>query len=125
MNRLEPLVFHIPHASREIPVDVRRSMLLCDSDLDAELNKLTDAFTDELFPVDALEAHAVVFPVSRMVLDPERFLDDDQEVMARRGMGVVYTRTSDGKRLRHPPTKEEWDALVDRYYHPHHPPILL
>ena len=31
----------------------------------------------------------VEFLVSRLVLDPERFVDDDKEAMAARGMGVV------------------------------------
>jgi N-formylglutamate amidohydrolase len=88
--------------------------------LEIELNKLTDAFTDELFAVDLLKAPAVVFMVSRMVLDPKRFLDDGQEVMARRGMGVVYTRTSEGRTLRGPMAGEERDALIARYYRPHH-----
>jgi len=41
-----------------------------------------------------------VFPVSRLVVDVERFPDDEDEPMAGRGMGAVYTRLSSGERLR-------------------------
>lgn len=120
MNSVEPIVIHIPHASRKIPSDIRRSLVLSDSDIEEELNKMTDAYTDELFNDNAIGAHTVIFPVSRLVLDPERFLNDDQEIMATLGMGVIYTRTSSGQPLRLPPTREERAALIDRYYRPHH-----
>jgi N-formylglutamate deformylase len=81
---------------------------------------MTDAYTDELFNDNAIGAHTVIFPVSRLVLDPERFLNDDQEIMAALGMGVIYTRTSSGQRLRRSPTSEERAALINRYYRPHH-----
>ena len=35
-------------------------------------------------------------------------------------MGVIYTRKSDGRQLRQPPTGEERAALINRYYRPHH-----
>jgi N-formylglutamate amidohydrolase len=62
----------------------------------------------------------VCFPVSRFVVDPERFEDDAEEPMAQRGQGVIYTRTSDGLPLRRPPTLAEREALLDRFYRPHH-----
>jgi N-formylglutamate amidohydrolase len=40
--------------------------------------------------------------------------------MASRGMGVVYTATHDGRRLREAPDREVKEALLDRWYRPHH-----
>ena len=85
-------VLHIPHSAVEIPADVRRQFLVSDETLRQELLKMTDWFTDELFTLPAREAVAIRFPVSRLVLDPERFIDDQQEVMASRGMGVIDSR---------------------------------
>jgi N-formylglutamate amidohydrolase len=61
---------------------------------------MTDAFTDELFAPTSFEAARVVFPVSRMVCDVERFPDGADEPMALRGMGAVYVKTTDGRPLR-------------------------
>jgi N-formylglutamate amidohydrolase/ADP-ribose pyrophosphatase YjhB (NUDIX family) len=79
---------------------------------------MTDWFTEELF--DLPEATRIVFPMSRLVVDPERFLDDAQEVMAEMGMGVIYTHTSQGEPLRLAPSAKERSELLDRHYHPHH-----
>jgi N-formylglutamate amidohydrolase len=62
----------------------------------------------------------VRYPVSRLVVDPERFEVDAQEVMAGRGMGVVYTTTSDLKALRLAPSAGERERLLNCYYRPHH-----
>ena len=115
------MILHIPHSSREIPAEVRRTLLLDDAELERELTRMTDAWTDELFPGAAGSGDAaVVFPVSRLVVDPERFEDDALEPMAEVGMGAVYTNTSQGGRLRGPLSERERQALLERYYRPHH-----
>jgi N-formylglutamate deformylase len=113
-------IIHLPHASWEIPVDLRPTFLLDDAALGRELDRMTDHYTDELFAVPATVAATVRFPVSRFVVDPERFEDDAEEPMAQRGQGVVYTLTSHGEPLRQPPTPCEREALLDRFYRPHH-----
>src|SRR5262249_36677021 len=97
------VVLHIPHSSRHVPEDERQAILLDDAALEHELLRMTDAYTDELFPVTPFEAGRVVFPVSRLVCDVERFPSDEDEPMASRGMGVFYTSTSIGDVLRSPP----------------------
>ena len=111
-------ILHISHGSITIPEDLRASFLLDDPALQQELVRMTDWHTEDLFGVPGLQR--IVFPTSRLVVDPERFLDDNQEVMAARGMGVIYTRTSGGEPLRVPPSPEERGRLIDRFYRPHH-----
>ena len=88
--------------------------------MNSELLHMTDAHTDELFPVTAAETSRIVFPISRLVCDVERFPTDDDEPMAARGMGVVYTRTSTGGVLRAPPSATGRQSVLDRWYWPHH-----
>jgi N-formylglutamate deformylase len=114
------VVFHAPHASTHIPPKARRAILLDDDELRQEVDRLTDHHADRLLIPAPLIPAAVMAGVSRLVVDVERFLDDDQEPMARVGMGAIYTRASDGRPLRAPPTPEERRELLDAYYHPHH-----
>jgi predicted N-formylglutamate amidohydrolase len=37
---------------------------------------------------------------SRLVMDPERFPDVEEEPMSAKGMRAIYTKTSNGRRLR-------------------------
>ena len=113
------MILHIPHSSFIIPPKARASIRLGKEELKQELARMTDAFTDKLFDLD--EPHyKVVYPVSRIVCDPERFPDDEAESMSKFGMGVVYTRTSDGRVLRSVLSDEERKSLIDRFYLPHH-----
>jgi N-formylglutamate amidohydrolase len=114
------IVLHIPHASRHIPAEERQAIRLAEDELNNELLRMTDAFTDELFPRTPAEAGRVVFPLSRLVCDVERFPSDEDEPMATRGMGVIYTRTSMGETLRAQPDAATRQALLDRWYWPHH-----
>lgn len=113
------VVLHVPHDSKDIPADVRCQFCVGDEDLEVELLRMTDHLTHHLF-AEGFAATAVRAPVSRLVVDVERFASDAHEPMATRGMGVVYTSTSDGKLLRRPLTAQERQALLDRFYHPHH-----
>lgn len=112
------LVLHVPRSSTVIPGCERQSLLLSDDELRQELLQMTDAYTDELF--DFPGATTVRNPYSRLVADPERFADDAEEVMSKVGMGVIYTRTSDGQTLREPPSLEQREAMLTQYYRPHH-----
>jgi len=113
-------VMHIPHSSRIVPDDVRRTFVLSDAALEQELLRLTDLYTDELFSLDPLAAVSVMFGVSRFVVDPERFIDDALEPMAARGMGAVYTATTDGAPLRASLNASQRAELLARFYTPHH-----
>jgi N-formylglutamate deformylase len=95
------MIFHIPHSSPHIPPEQGPKIILPAEQLAKELVKITDWFTDELFGCHLEREDSVVtFGVSRLVVDPERFFDNHQEPMAKVGMGVVYTKTSSGARLR-------------------------
>ena len=109
---VEAIILHIPHASTALPNDVE--FLLEHEALAYEVNAVTDHSTDLLF--DLSGARRCVFPVSRLVVDPERFIEDEMEQV---GMGVVYTHTSSGKRLRQISPRQR-QYLIDQYYHPHH-----
>jgi N-formylglutamate amidohydrolase len=115
-----PVIMHLPHSSTEVPSDIRRSISLSDEELKDELLKMTDHFTDELFTGHAVPVSPVIFPVSRLVLDPERFVDDEQESMSKKGMGVVYTKTSAGEPLRESGFLPDRPTLIHAYYEPHH-----
>jgi len=100
---------------------VRAQVLLEDDDLARELRLMTDWHTDELFALPPAEAVTVRFPVSRLVVDPERFEDPNAERMEAVGMGAVYTKTSQRLPLRdEAEAAREREALLARYYRPHH-----
>ena len=56
----------------------------------AEMLKLTDWYTDDLFYSENNEM--IIAEFSRICCDPERFTDDNLEVMAQYGMGVLYEK---------------------------------
>jgi len=114
------IVLHVPHASFAIPDVERKAFRLDDDALALEMRRMTDAYTDDLYELPAVEATTVAFPVNRLVVDPERFTDDAEEPMSARGMGVLYTRTSHGEPLREAPAASERARLLAAYYTPHH-----
>jgi N-formylglutamate deformylase len=103
-----------------VPPEERQAIVLNDTELNNELLRMTDAYTDEPFPLTPVEAGRVVFPLSRLICDVERFPSDEDEPMATRGMGVIYTRTSMRHVLRAQPDPATRQSLLERWYWPHH-----
>lgn len=120
MNYPPWVIIHLPHDSLEIPLEVRRQFILSDDELSAEKARMADLYTLEIFNDKSRPATIIRSPVSRLVVDVERFEDDAQEPMAKRGMGAVYTVTSEMKPLRYPLSPREREALMTAYYRPHH-----
>ncbi len=115
-----PVLAHVPHSSTVIPAHVRAEVLLPEEELTAELVRLTDWYTDELFAW--LSDHGVtrfVNRLSRLVFDPERFLDEAAEPAAAHGQGVVYWRGTRGQPLREPDAGLR-ERRIERLYRPYH-----
>lgn len=115
------MILHIPHSSKEIPGNLRDQIVLSDDELTAELILMTDAYTDELFTFT--KATSVKFPLSRLLVDVERFPDDAEEPMSRVGMGMIYTRTATGKKLKQCLQPDE-RAHLRSLYKAHHEALL-
>jgi N-formylglutamate amidohydrolase len=116
------MILHIPHSSKVIPEDLRYQFVLTDDDLTVELLRITDTFTDELFALP--EATILRFPISRLLVDVERFRDDAEEPMSKKGMGMIYTLTANGKKLKRTLQLQEKDILISQYYDTHHQALL-
>ncbi|MFH8799222.1 N-formylglutamate amidohydrolase [Streptomyces sp. NPDC017936] len=115
-----PVILHVPHSAREIPADVRAGIVLDDGALERELDHITDAHTAQI-AAEAAKRSAVapwrfVNGLSRLVVDPERFPDEREEMRAV-GMGAVYTRTTHREELRRADADPE--PLVERYFRPY------
>ncbi|MFB9783534.1 N-formylglutamate amidohydrolase [Rhodococcus baikonurensis] len=115
-----PVILHVPHASRTIPGEVRSSLTVTDDQLAAELDEITDAHTDIIAQHAARSAGVPPWilrnDLSRLVIDPERFPDEREDLNAV-GRGAVYTRTCNGAVLRD--DEDARTALLDTYFHPY------
>jgi len=115
-----PVILHVPHSSRYVPASLRDGIVLDDAGLERELDHITDAHTAELAAAVAEAADVTpwrfVNRLSRLVIDPERFPDEREEMLAV-GMGAVYTRTTHRAPLR--PADVDPRPLIDRYFHPY------
>ncbi|MGC9538969.1 N-formylglutamate amidohydrolase [Streptomyces sp. UG1] len=115
-----PVILHVPHSAREIPPEVRAGIVLDDGALERELDHIVDAHTAELAAEAAGASETApwrfVNQLSRLVVDPERFPDEREEMLAV-GMGAVYTRTTHLEELR--PAGTDPEPLVERYFRPY------
>jgi len=116
---MKKLILHIPHSSVNMPLLDGYSQ---DADkIQNELIKLTDWYTDELFYSES--DSMIIAPFSRIFCDVERFENDEDEIMSKVGMGVLYESFDDGSLLRKvsPALRSE---IIRDYYWKHHNTLL-
>jgi N-formylglutamate deformylase len=114
-----PIIIHVPHSSTFIPPEIRKDILLSDNELQSELLTMTDWYTEEFAAIDEKYGNIIKYGFSRLVVDPERFRDDTNEIMSTTGMGAVYVSTSGKKKLRIL-SNDKRELLLKKYYDPYH-----
>ena len=111
-------IIHIPHSATYIPPFLRKDILVSDEELKQDILAFTDWRTRDLFTHAAFPAR-IVYPVNRMVCDPERFRSDEDEEMAKIDIGVVYEKDAFLRPFRkHDAQKRE--LMLQLYYDRHH-----
>jgi len=114
-------LLHIPHASEYIPEDVTDQFVCSKMELRREVQLMTDHHTDWLVQLlEVADKSRIIAPVSRLVVDMERFDDDSVEVMSQVGMGAIYEKGSQQQTIRRKLTQLEKSKLLKKYYYPHH-----
>lgn len=109
------ILFHIPHASLKIP-NKYWEVCIKDKDYINQTNIfLSDLLTDKLIPA---KCHKLIFNYSRLFCDVEKFKDDSKEIMAKKGMGVIYTYDCDN--MIAIPNRKYKNRVLKSYYDKHH-----
>ncbi len=112
-------LLHIPHTSLNVP-KIFYDGLTIPKELFHKYNlKMTDVGVDELFK--DVKGKRIKAKYSRLFCDVERFRDDEKEVMAKYGEGVVYTKLFDGTNFHN--HNDEYKNLVLQYYDEYHKKI--
>ncbi len=114
-----PVVSTIPHSSTKLPAKTVKFFVQPKKVLQDEALFMGDLYTDELFKSLRKSSSQIVARFSRILVDIERFPQDDQEPMSCVGMGAVYTKLHDGRPLKKI-SSEDCGFLLDQYFFPYH-----
>ena len=111
------ILCNIPHSGTRIPEWASGDILISEQDLNKLLEFMTDVDVDKLWSF-VPEENKVVAEISRLILDTERFREDKDEPMTKRGMGLYYTHTPEGTVFRRK-TPESYTKCLHLYdaYH--------
>lgn len=118
-----PIAAHIPHAGTLVPDALRDQFLPWAGELWREIAMVTDWYTDELFGIPGIAITQT--PISRVVVDLERYEDDNLEKNAAFGQGVIYTHNTLGEQIRRELSPRERSLLLDNYYRPFYHQLCL
>ena len=110
------IVMHFPHSSLDVPdsfwddVNINKEYFL-------HINLLmSDVLLLEYFK--DWEYEKIIAPYSRLYVDVEKYWDEDKELMAKHGMGAIYTKDIYGNDLHIKSNKFIKEAKA--YYDKHH-----
>lgn len=113
--RNSKLILHIPHSSTVIP-DAYLHIFKYPEELATLATSSADLYTDDLY---CYPAASIIFPISRLICDVERFRNPEDEAMNKLGMWICYTHDQNGRLI----TKYDnchVNEILTRYYDKHH-----
>ena len=113
--RNSKLILHIPHSSTVIP-DAYRHIFMYPEELETLANFSADLYTDDLY---CYPATSIIFPLSRLICDVERFHNPEDEAMSKLGMWICYTHDQNGRRIANYDNCHANEILTS-YYDKHH-----
>lgn len=111
-----PVICNIPHSATYIPDWAAGDFTIPAEQLREIAEFMADKEVDRLFDfVD--EETKVVSAISRVAVDMERYRNDEEEPMAKLGMGLFYTRDHNGTTIRKKgETYESCIRIYDEYH---------
>lgn len=112
------ILLHIPHSCLKLTREFNNIKKYISIKEIKNFNiTMTDLFTDKLFSYKKFKYIKPNF--SRICCDVEKFADDKQEEMSKYGMGVIYSKTNERKKLISI-KKEYKETILKKYYYPYH-----
>ncbi len=96
---MQKVVLNIPHSSTVVPDWAVKDIIIPAPELSSLVDFMTDKDVDEIWGF-VPDENKQVATVSRLVIDTERYRNDEEEAMSLKGMGLYYTHTPDGKQFR-------------------------
>ena len=96
---MKNVVLNIPHSSTVVPKWAIKGITISTSELSLLVDFMTDKDVDKIWDF-VPNKNKQVATVSRLVVDTERYRNDEDEAMSLKGMGLYYTHTPDGKQFR-------------------------
>lgn len=115
---MRPLIIAIPHASCEVPEELKENVLLSADDLLG----YSDLYTEQIFAIP--DTYVVQTQAARVFVDVNRAPDDIAQEYEQKEEGVVVHTTWDGKQIyRRDPSEEEAASLIATYHNTFHEEI--
>ncbi len=90
---------NIPHAGLSVPDWAKVDFIVNESEINRFARFMVDLDVDKLFSF-VPSTHKEVANISRIVVDVERYRNDENEPMAKLGMGVCYEKNEKGEQIR-------------------------
>ena len=113
-NDNSPIICNVPHSGVIIPEALKMDFVVTSEKLNEEAIHMADNYTDALYSELLYVSSYIVSKISRIIVDVERFLNEEDEPMAKVGMSAFYTRTSSGAALRN--VSKETNLILKKIY---------
>ena len=115
-KNLDKYIIHIPHSSLKVPEHFKQELTISNDQFNKENQFMCDYLIDKFVPDNF--NNIIKFNYSRMYCDVERYIDNSKEQMSKYGMGVIYTKDSNGNKFIKR-NKQDKQIIIKEYLNHH------